>query len=447
MRLFYRKIQEKTKISSDPSFVVWDSKSSTSDPVFSSTKEEFLGYWVHYLTDIFAQAESQVFKTLRKVNPENARLNLLKSEVISSIQVLKNLKAAGIDEITNEDIKLTEKLKPDLIHAILSRIWVSETCPEEFRKSIIFLFPKPDKPGKKKDLRYQQNYRPIALLPTLRKLYEVILSARLLSYVTLTDSKFGFIAGRSTSDCIFLLIESILEARYISRGRCGGKTQKLFAGFLDFKSAFDKVPRFRIWDKLYWRFGVTGKILRVIRDLYTNTSAQAVVNGMITKEFPIKTGVLQGSVLGPTLFLLFIDDLLEKLHKSNLGIPMLDFVISVLAYADDITLLSLSVDNLQCLLNICESWRKSNEMTFGLDKCFILVFNSRSKKLEHLPSLYLQGPDGKPHRLVSNYPEKSKELYLGFNPTDLIARSKIDEENIQPHILVQTSGINPILII
>ena len=224
MRLFYSKIQEKTKISSDPSFVVWDSKSSKSDPVFSSTKEEFLEYWVHYLTDIFAQAESQVFKTLRKVNPENARLNLLKSEVISSIQVLKNLKAAGIDEITNEDIKLTEKLKPDLIHAILSRIWVSETCPEEFRKSIIFLFPKPDKPGKKKDLRYQQNYRPIALLPTLRKLYEVILSARLLSYVTLTDSQFGFIAGRSTSDCIFLLIESILEARYISRGRCGGKT-------------------------------------------------------------------------------------------------------------------------------------------------------------------------------------------------------------------------------
>ena len=75
-------------------------------------------------------------------------------------------------------------------------------------------------------------------------------------------------------------------------------------------------------------------------------------------------------------------------------------------------------------------------ITFGLDKCFILVFNSRSKKLEHLPSLYLQGPDGNPHRLiVSNYPEKSKELYLGFNPTDLIARSKIDEENIQPHIL------------
>ena len=234
-----------------------------------------------------------MFKTLRKVKSENKNLNLLKSEVISSIQVLKNLKAAGIDEITNEDIKLVEKLKPDLIHAILNRIWVSETCPEEFRKSIIFLFPKPDKPGKKKDLRYQQNYRPIALLPTFRKLQEVILSARLLSYVTLTDSQFGFIAGRSTSDCIFLLIESILEARYISRGRWGGKTQKLFAGFLDFKSAFDKVSRFRIWDKLYWRFGVTGKLLRVIRDLYTNTSAQAVVNGMITKEFPIKTGVLQ----------------------------------------------------------------------------------------------------------------------------------------------------------
>ena len=217
--------------------------------------------------------------------------------------MLKNLKAAGIDEITNEDIKLIEYLKPDLIQSVLNKIWETDTCPDEFRKSLIILFPKPGKPGRaKKDHRYQKNYRPISLLPTLRKLYEIILSARLLAHSTLNESQFGFLEGRSTSDCLFLLIESILEARYVVRGRFGGKTQKLYGGFLDFKGAFDSLPRVRIWRKLYWQFGVKGKLLRVVMDLFTNTTAKAMVNGLLTREFPIKSGVLQGSVLGPTLF-------------------------------------------------------------------------------------------------------------------------------------------------
>ena len=139
---------------------------------------------------------------------------------------------------------------------------------------------------------------------------------------------------------------SILEARYISRGRLGGRTQKLFTGFLDIKGAFDNVPRALVWEKLYYRFGVTGKLLRVIMDLFAKTSAQAMANGFITKEFPIELGVLQGSVIGPTLFLLFIDDLIEELHKSTLGFPMMDFTISVLAFAHDITLLALTAKNL-----------------------------------------------------------------------------------------------------
>ena len=259
--------------------------------------------------------------------------------------MMKNFKAPGFDEITNEEIKLIEHIKPDLIHSVLQRIWESETCPDEFRRSIIYLFPKPSKLGKEKDHRFQKNHRPISLLPTLRKLYEVILSSRLLNILKLNKTQFGFLKGISTSDCIFLLIESILQARYVSRGPKGGRSLKLYAAFLDFMGAFDRVPRALVWDKLCSKFGVKGKLLRVIVDLFTDTNARAMVNGYLTRNFPIESGVLQGSVLGPTLFLLFIDDLLDELQTSTLGIPMWDFVLSVLAFADDITLLSLAKKN------------------------------------------------------------------------------------------------------
>ena len=86
------------------------------------------------------------------------------------------------------------------------------------------------------------------------------------------------------------------------------------------KGAFDKVPRPILWRKLYYNFGICGKLLRVIMDLFKNITGQAEINGMLTNKFPISSGILQGSVLGPTLFLLFINDLLEEIHLSELGI-------------------------------------------------------------------------------------------------------------------------------
>ena len=132
------------------------------------------------------------------------------------------------------------------------------------------------------------------------------------------------------------------------------------------------------------RFHINGKLLRVIIDLFTDTTGYAIINDVTTERFPIYSGVLQGSVLGPTLFLLFLDDLLDELHESKLGISMGRFALSVLAYADDVTLLSIDQGNLQRLLDICCSWSIKNGMTFGFDKCFAVVFNSRSKKLDDL---------------------------------------------------------------
>ena len=187
---------------------------------------------------------------------------------------------------------------------------------------------------------------------------------------------------------------------------------------------------------MYNRFGIRGKLLRVIIDLYTDTTGQAIVNDLYTETFTISSGVLQGSVLGPTLFLLFLDDLLEDLNKSMLGIPMGDFLFSVLAYADDVTLLSLKTNKLQVLLDNCHSWAIENGMTFGLDKCFVVVFNSSTKKSEALPAFYLGRSKTSKNLLTTYYPEDAPELYLGINITDHIARTKLDISRMLPNWLI-----------
>ena len=233
------------------------------------------------------------------------------------------------------------------------------------------------------------------------------------------------------------------EARYVVRGPRSGTQQKLYSAFLDLEGAFDGVPRQLLWQKMQSRFGIRGKLLRVIIDLYTDTTGEATVNNLVTKRFSILSGVLQGSVLGPTLFFLFIDDLLEKLHKSKLGINMSAFILSVLAYADDITLFAVDPAKLQFLLNICHSWSITNGMLFGIDKCFVVVFNSRSKKPDVLPVFNFGGTTRCPETLKSFFPEQAPDLYLGYKLTDHVARTKIDSSNTVPHSLVPSFRRKP----
>ena len=77
----------------------------------------------------------------------NMDKDLTKTEVCLAMKALKNMKATGMDEITNEDIKLIDNIRPGIIHTALQKLWENETSPSEFRQSLVYLFPKPGKPG------------------------------------------------------------------------------------------------------------------------------------------------------------------------------------------------------------------------------------------------------------------------------------------------------------
>ena len=162
--------------------------------------------------------------------------------------------------------------------------------------------------------------------------------------------------------------QTFLQYRFYKIGPRGG------ISILDLKKAFDTVIRNLLFKKLC-AAGIRGKILRVIQNLFSNNPANVVVDGFLSPEFTINRGVLQGSKLGPILFNLFINDLLEELNRSNLGAHIGPLHFAALGFADDIVLISDSPRKLQQLLDICSSWALKNQMTFKTSKCKVMILN------------------------------------------------------------------------
>ena len=159
------------------------------------------------------------------------------------------------------------------------------------------------------------NYRTISLLNTMLKIYEGIIHKRLTNFLEgkkwFSSFQAAYRKSRSTVDHILVLQELFLEYRMNKFTRSGNrKTSPLYWCFIDLRKAFDMVLRSIMFSKLY-KCGVRGKMFRVIKDIYSNNKARVLIGLNLSPEFDILSGVLQGSKLGPILFLIFINDLLE----------------------------------------------------------------------------------------------------------------------------------------
>ena len=178
-----------------------------------------------------------------------------------------------------------------------------------------------------------------------------------------------------------MLQELFYYYRYAKKGPRKKRGMKaLYLAFMDLAKAFDTVPRKLLFQKLK-KAGITGKMLRVIQNLYTSNRASVRIDNYESEIFSINSGVMHGSKLGPILFNVFINDLLEELHNSKLGAKMGQLIISALGFADDVALIADTPENLQKLIDICSKWSSDNGMSFNIAKCKILVLNKSKKGL------------------------------------------------------------------
>ena len=274
------------------------------------------------------------------------------SDIIQAIKEISSTSAPGPDGVTPKFLKDYAEELAEPLHLLWRKSLDNGDNPDGTHLAhITAIF----KAGDKSEAA---NYRPVSLTNHITKVFERIIKNELVFYLTrnqlFNETQHGFRKARSTQTNLIEYYESILHQLETNTS--------VDSIYLDFSKAFDKCDHGKILDKLK-ALGITGKLHRWIEDFLRNRKQIVVVNGCKSQPVSVSSGVPQGSVLGPILFLILMYDITDGINSSILS-----------SFADDTKVwrgvnTNASVIQLQNDLNNIYNWALLNNMKFN-DKKF-----------------------------------------------------------------------------
>ena len=312
----------------------------------------------------------------------NPNINSLYLSPITPTEVSNHLlklkrSAPGDDEICPSIIKHINGLIAHPLAYIFNLCFEQSLVPDELKIARVCPIPKTG------DLKLTQNYRPISILPVISKIFEKLVYTRIYSFLQqnniLNANQFGFRKGFSTEMALASFVEKITTSL--------DKGQHAVGVFLDLKKAFDTVNFNILFDKLS-HIGIRGNSLELLKS-YLNNRKQTVAISSVKSSFKeILCGVPQGSILGPLLFLIYINDLPNVLRFS---FPVM--------YADD-TNIFYSGKNLTEIenylnndLHTLSNWLSANKLSLNLSKTHTMLFTLNNRLKSYKPLIKINSTE------------------------------------------------------
>ena len=279
--------------------------------------------------------------------------------------------SSGEDELSVSIIKaLSQPLSKPLAH-VINLSMTQGRFPNKLKSAIVIpIF-------KKGDSTHAENYRPISILSNISKIFEKVMYKRIYNFLEshniISDTQFGFRQNHSTEHALIHFVDFVTKALEDDQHSVGV--------YLDTKKAFDSVNHSLLLKKLI-KYGIRGKCAELIEDYLKGRTQKVKIGNSLSTPKDITCGIPQGSVLGPLLFIVYINDL--NSISQNL---------KIITFADDtnIFLSDSKYENLELKMNtelqLVKTWFECNKLKLNIDKTCFQVFTKQ--KLTELPALNL----------------------------------------------------------
>ena len=353
-RQLYSYMSQLTRSSSIPQSVFLERESSTT-PFGKAT------LFNQYFNSVFTNSSYKLPSLGHLPSPETqlCKISISSSDVSEVLQTINITKAPGADDLSPFLIKLSYSVLLSQFTSLFGNSLMYSSFPSDWKVHKI----SPVFKGKG-DPSNVSNYRPISLLSIVSKILERVVYNKVIEFIRpkLSVTQFGFLKHRS---CVSQLLSSfavIFDAL----------DNKLSVDevFFDFSKAFDTVPHQELLFKL-WRIGITGPLWKWFRSYLSDRHHYTCIEGSASQLLPVKSGVPQGSVLGPLLFLIYVNDIPSRIHSQ------------VFTFADDTKFLqsinsfhesAVLQEDISSLSDWCSEW----SLNLNVTKCCHISFSFKS---------------------------------------------------------------------